>query len=467
MKHQTIHPYPCTAATTPASQPLAKPVLSIAGLGFAGLVSTACLASLGHRVIGCDLDRARVDRITKGESPLHEDGLGPLLTKGIAQGLIRAGTDLTRAVRDSEVTFVLVDTPVTAEGGWDYSLLQRAARAMAVGLCQKEGFHVFALRSPVPPGTTMKVLVPILEKISRKRAGRDFGLCFNPEYLRSGTAIKDFHAPPKTVIGTTDFRTTGIMRQIYAPIDPTPIITTIEVAETIKYVDTAWHATQVCFANEVCRLCKPLGIDSHALMEILEQSQKPPLNPNGLKPGFAYGSSSQPKELRALTQISNSHGVNLPLIGALEMSNREQLEHVLAMVLQTGARRVGILGLALDPGTDELRASPILEIMAALQDLGISMVAHDSTMTRETPLDGLMDYCRQSGIGLSRLANDLPSMLRDSVAEVWDASDAVIVCHPNPAYRQAAQTRRDVPVIDLVGLFSGGTAPPHVNGIGW
>jgi GDP-mannose 6-dehydrogenase len=284
MQHRDISTQPAELVTP---VPTTKASISIVGLGYVGAVSTACLAARGHRVIGVDLDLGKVAQISRGESPIHEADLSETLTEGVKDGLITATNDLTAAVRDTDVTFVSVGTPTAADGGCDDTYIRAASRAMGEGLRGKKGFHVFAMRCSIPPGTTMSVMTPILEEVSGKVAGRDFGICFNPEFLREGVAISDFHHPPKTVIGTTDFATAEIMRRIYAPVDDKPILTTIEVAETIKYVDNVWHAPKVSFANEVGRLCKALGVDSHAVMDIFTQDQKLNLSSYYLKPGFA------------------------------------------------------------------------------------------------------------------------------------------------------------------------------------
>ncbi|WP_299546302.1 nucleotide sugar dehydrogenase [uncultured Tateyamaria sp.] len=444
-----------------------KARISIVGLGYVGAVSTACLSSLGHKVIGVDVDQTKIEQIARGQSPIHEDQLGETLAMGVAEGLITATDDLSAAVRETDVTFVSVGTPTAADGGCDYSYIEQAARSMAVGLMQKDGFHVFAMRCSIPPGTTMKVMANILESMTNKKAGRDFGICFNPEFLREGVAIDDFHNPPKTVIGTSDVRTAQIMRQIYAPVDDTPILTTVEVAETIKYVDNVWHATKVCFANEVGRLCKPLGVDSHAVMDIFTQDQKLNLSPYYLKPGFAYGGSCLPKEVRAVQHIAEGLGVSLPLISNLDRSNQEQIAQALHMVRETGAKRVGILGLAFKPGTDDLRESPILEVMAALREEGVELIVHDTAFTRDTPLDGLMSYVKHGSTGLAKLADGLRDMLRDDVAAVTDTADAIVVCHSNDTYRQAVMDAPDTPVIDVVRLFREPPQNAQVNGIGW
>ncbi len=444
-----------------------KSKISVVGLGYVGAVSTACLASLGHEVIGVDIDQTKIDQISRGESPIHEHMLGETLSEGVENNLITATDDLAAAVRESDVTFVSVGTPTAADGGCDYSYIEQSARSMAVGLSQKNDFHVFAMRCSIPPGTTMKVMVPILESMSGKVAGRDFGVCFNPEFLREGVAIEDFYAPPKTVIGTTDFHTADIMRRIYMPVDANPIMTTVEVAETIKYVDNVWHAAKVCFANEVGRLCKPLGVDSHAVMDVFCQDQKLNLSPYYLKPGFAYGGSCLPKEVRAVQHIAESLGVNLPMIGNLDHSNRVQIEQATEMVRQTGAKRVGVLGVAFKPGTDDLRESPVLEVMADLKQEGIELLVHDAAVTKDTPLEGLMSYVKHASKGLGQLAGSLKDMLCDEVADVLENVDAVIVCHSNEDYRQAIKHRTDIPVIDVVRLFPNGPQGDQINGIGW
>lgn len=444
-----------------------KPSISIVGLGYVGAVSTACLASLGHKVIGVDLDSQKVAQIARGISPIHEANLTKTLTAGVKDGLISTSKDLRAAVQETDVTFVSVGTPTAEDGGCDYSFIKKASEAMGEGLAGKEGFHVFAMRCSIPPGTTMKIMAPILEQISGKVAGRDFGICFNPEFLREGVAIDDFHNPPKTVIGTTDFVTAEIMRRIYAPVDDSPILTTIEVAETIKYVDNVWHATKVCFANEVGRLCKPLGVDSHAVMDIFTQDQKLNLSPYYLKPGFAYGGSCLPKEVRAVQHVADVLGVNLPMIGSLEQSNSEQISQAVEMVRKTGAKRVGVLGLAFKPGTDDLRESPILEAMAALQREGVTLLAHDVAVTKHTPLEGLASYTKHGSQGLAQLASGLKDMLCEDPDTLMGQVDAVIVCHAHDLYRDAVAKHPTVPVVDVVRLYPNAPTDVAINGIGW
>lgn len=445
-----------------------KVPISIVGLGYVGAVSAACFSHLGHRVVGVDLDRDKVEIVGQGSSPIHEDGLGEYLTRGVNSGLLHTTDDLAIAVRETDVTFVAVGTPSTADGGCDCSFIEQATRAMAVGLAQKDDFHVFALRSSIPPGTTLKVMTPILEHMTGKVAGRDFGVCFTPEFLREGVAIADFFNPPKTVIGITDMRTASIMRRLFLPIDSELILTDINTAEMVKYVDNVWHATKVCFANEVGRLCKSMQIDSHAVMDVFVQDQKLNLSPYYLKPGFAYGGSCLPKEVRALTHLAKLAKVDLPMISHLDASNREQITEAIRMVQATGCKRVGVLGLAFKAGTDDLRESPVLEVMSALKVAGCSLVAHDAAVTYDTDLPAQVGGTRHGNTGLRNFIGELPYILKTSIQEVISESEVLLITHDLPAYRQVVDTRAPAhQIIDLVHLFD---APPRhksYQGIAW
>ncbi|MEM9348926.1 MAG: UDP-glucose/GDP-mannose dehydrogenase family protein [Pseudomonadota bacterium] len=446
-----------------------KPAISIVGLGYVGAVSTACLASLGHRVVGVDIDPAKVADIASGRSPIHEKDLGKLLSEGVENELVTATDDLAFAVRDTDVTFVSVGTPTAEDGGCDYRFIEAAARSMAVGLAQKDGFHVFVMRCSIPPGTTMRVMTPILERMSGKELGVDFGVAFNPEFLREGVAVEDFYAPPKTVIGATCALTASILRGIYLPVDEAPIITSIETAEMVKYVDNVWHATKVCFANEVGRLAKSQGVDSHEVMDVFCQDQKLNLSPYYLKPGFAYGGSCLPKEVRAVAHIAKGAGVSLPMIENLGASNRVQIENAVRLVKESGARRVAVLGLAFKPGTDDLRESPTLELIAALRETGIEVSAHDPAVTRETNIQGQLGYVKHGAPGLAALANELGDLIAEDACAACIGAEAIIVTQKNEAYANVARAAlaEGTPVIDVVRAFADLPATPAYQGIGW
>ena len=446
-----------------------KPAISVAGLGYVGAVSTACLASLGHEVVGVDIDLTKVASIANGRSPIHEAELGELLTAGGEKGLITASANLATAVADTDVTFVSVGTPTAADGGCDDRYIRDAARQIGRGLTAKprDAFHVVVMRCSIPPGTTMNVMVPEIEAVSGLRAGIDFGVAFNPEFLREGVAVEDFRQPPKTVIGASDQRTSNIVARIYDPVDENVIVTSIETAEMVKYVDNVWHATKVCFANEIGRLCKPLGIDSHDVMDVFFQDTKLNHSPYYLKPGFAFGGSCLPKEVRAVRHIAKEAGASLPLIEALIPSNETQIEEATRMAKATGAKRVGVLGLAFKPGTDDLRESPILEVIAALHADGVEVSVHDPAVTKNTPIAAQLSYVAHAGSSLTTLVDELPDMLLDSAEAVVDGCDALIVAQSNDSYRSAAQVAGERPVIDGCRLFHARPEGIVLNGIGW
>ena len=447
--------------------------VSIVGLGYVGAVSTACLASLGHRVVGVDIDTVKVAAIAGGYAPIHEAELGDLLEAGVADGLVSATTDLAAAVADTDVTFVSVGTPTAEDGGCDYTAIVASARAIGEGLRMKreraagDAFHVVVMRCSIPPGTTMKVMVPEIEAVSGLKAGRDFGVCFNPEFLREGVAVDDFRHPPKTVIGATDERAGAIVARMYEPVDDAPIVTTIEVAEMVKYVDNVWHAAKVCFGNEIGRLCKPLGIDSHQVMDVFCQDTKLNLSPYYLKPGFAFGGSCLPKEVRAVSHIAKELGQDLPLVQSLVPSNEVQIERAVEMVRETGAKRVGVLGLAFKPGTDDLRESPILEVIARLREEGVEVLAYDPAVNERTNVRGQLEYVRHSGTSLASMADELPDLIRPSADQVADWADTLVVTQALPAFRTLCVRYGHASIVDLCRLFE--TAPDFlsVEGIGW
>ena len=448
-----------------SAEPLSR--ISVVGLGYVGAVSTGCLASLGHPVIGVDVDPVKIDCIRSGRAPLHERDLDGLLTDGVKAGLVTATDDLPAAVALTDVTFVSVGTPTAADGGCDYSHILSAARGIGEGLRGKETYHVVVMRCSIPPGTTMGVMVPEIERVSGRTAGADFGVCFNPEFLREGVAIADFHAPPKTVIGATDDRAAEVLARVYAPVDSRIIRTTIEVAEMVKYVDNVWHAAKVTFANEIGRLCKPIGVDSHSVMDIFVQDTKLNLSPYYLKPGFAYGGSCLPKEVRAVTHLAETLGVDLPMIANLDRSNKAQVAEALRMIRATGARRVAVLGLAFKPGTDDLRESPILDVIAGLHADGVEIVAHDAAVTPATRIEAQLAYVKHASPGLAAIAPRLRGMLKDDLNDALTGADAVVVTHSTETYRRAV-AGICTPVIDVARLFRNREAQPAtVNGIGW
>ena len=444
------------------------PAISIIGLGYVGAVSTACLAGLGHRVVGCDLDVIKTTQIAEGISPIHETGLGELLASGVENEKISTTTNVAEAVAVTDITFVSVGTPTSEDGGCDYRFIESAARSIGEGLATKNKYHVVVMRCSIPPATTLNVMVPEIEAVSGLKMGEDFGVCFNPEFLREGTAIADFDEPPKTVIGANDERAAEVLRRVYAPIDDNIITTSIEVAEMVKYVDNVWHATKVCFANEVGRVCKPLEIDSHQVMDIFVQDTKLNLSPYYLKPGFAYGGSCLPKEVRAVAHLADKLDVDTPLINSLAATNEAQISNAIEMVRRTGGQRIGFLGLAFKAGTDDLRESPILEVINQLITEGYDVAAHDPAINAETRVDNQFSYVRNVCPHLEPVVEALPNLLTSNALAMIDNCDVVVVTQSTKEIRQQVASRLGrVKVIDLVRLFDAAPSIETYEGIGW
>lgn len=447
---------------------LTKPSISVIGLGYVGAVSTACLANLGHRIIGVDIDQIKANQISKGESPIHEQGLGELLSKGVGENLITATCDVASAVSQTDITFVSVGTPTSEDGGCDYKYIISAANAIGVGLAQKDTYHVVVMRCSIPPSTTLNVMVPQIEAASGLKMGVDFGVCFNPEFLREGTAIADFKDPPKTVIGANDEKAANMLAQIYSPVDDNVIMTSIEVAEMVKYVDNVWHATKVCFGNEVGRICKPLEIDSHQVMDIFVQDTKLNLSPYYLKPGFAYGGSCLPKEVRAVVHLAESLGLQTPLISSLSKTNEQQIETATTLVRQTGKRKIGFLGLAFKAGTDDLRESPALEMMNTLIEEGYEVSAYDPAIKKDTRVGNQFSYMQHACPHLEPVINALPSLLKNQGQQVSKECDVIVVTQKTPEIQNLIAGRLgQVEVIDLVRLFNNQPKFKGYQGIGW
>ena len=453
---------------TPAYLPETKPSVSIIGLGYVGAVSTACLANLGHRVVGVDLDEDKVEAIGQGVSPIHEHRLSDLLSEGVDAGLITTSTDVASAVSQTDVTFVSVGTPTGEDGGCDYRHIISSAKAIGAGLKAKSDYHVVVMRCSIPPSTTLKIMVPEIEAVSGKKMGEDFGVCFNPEFLREGTAIADFDEPPKTVIGANDNRAAAVVHELYKPVDKNIITTSIEVAEMVKYVDNVWHAAKVSFGNEVGRICKPLGIDSHKVMEIFVQDTKLNMSPYYLKPGFAYGGSCLPKEVRAVEHLADEIGVDVPLISSLAKSNDRQIQDAIDMIRVLGCKKVGFLGIAFKPGTDDLRESPVLELMNALFTTGHDVCAFDPAVSADTKVENQFEYVKNACPHLEQTVQNLPDLLKKTPEDVIAESEVVVVSQSNQRFVQLVVSNlHRIKVVDLVRLFPEPPIFTGYYGIGW
>lgn len=457
-----------TSAAADADRDLRRPSISVIGLGYVGAVSMACLSHLGFRMVGVDVSDERVRTIQEGRSPIVEERLGDLLAEGVRQGLVVASRNLIGAVIGTDVTFVSVGTPTSADGGCDLSYVRDAARDIGKALRLKSSYHVVVLRCSVPPGTTLDVVVPEIEKVSGRKLGEGFGICFNPEFLREGVAVSDFFAPPKTVIGASDARAEAAVARIYSAIDEKVIYTSIAAAEMVKYVDNVWHAAKVAFANEVGRLCKALDIDSHDVMNIFVKDQKLNLSPYYLKPGFAFGGSCLPKEVRAVSHIARREGVALPLVDSLLVSNERHIDKAVELLMPHRGKRIGFLGLTFKAATDDLRESPTLDLMARLDADGFEIAAYDPNLHFGPLLRSQIAYVRNAVPRQARLMDRLEAIsLKDGLTLV-ERSDVLVVSHATDEFRRLVRSRpKHIHVLDLARLFKDRPRDATYQGIGW
>lgn len=445
-----------------------KPAISVVGLGYVGAVSMACLAHLGFRMVGCDIAAEKVECIKAGRSPIIEARLGELLAEGVENGLIDATQNLVGAVLETDVTFMSVGTPTAADGSCDLTFVRKASAAIGQALAMKQGFHVVVMRCSVPPGTTLDVVAPEIEKASGLKLGVGFGLCFNPEFLREGVAVADFFAPPKTVIGASDARTQQIVERIYRRIDEKALFISIEAAEMVKYADNVWHATKVAFANEIGRLCKALEIDSHEVMNVFVKDTKLNLSPYYLKPGFAFGGSCLPKEVRAVSHLGQELDLDLPLIQSLMPTNDRHIQTAVDLLAPFQGKRIGFLGVTFKPATDDLRESPTLELMSRLLAKGERIAAYDPNMASGVHLDSQIAYVRHARPTQASLMDSLAGMMSVDAESLVEASDIVVVSHATEEFRRAVETRpRNVHVLDLARLFPKAPSEPTYQGIAW
>ncbi len=445
-----------------------KPAISVIGLGYVGAVSMACLSHLGFRMVGVDIAADKVAAIKAGRPPIVEARLGELLDEGVAEGLIDATQNLIGAVLETDVTFMSVGTPTAADGSCDLTYVRQASAAIGQALAMKEGFHVVVLRCSVPPGTTLDVVAPEIERASGRKLGIGFGLCFNPEFLREGVAVADFFAPPKTVIGASDRRSQDIVQRIYGRIDDKALFISIEAAEMVKYADNVWHATKVAFANEIGRICKALDIDSHEVMNVFVKDTKLNLSPYYLRPGFAFGGSCLPKEVRAVSHLGADLGVSVPLIDSLMATNDRQIEAAVEMLAPFKGKRIGFLGVTFKPATDDLRESPTLELMSRIRHAGEHIAAYDPNLANGANLAGQIAYVRHANPRQAELMDGLAVIMMLDAERLVESSDVVVVSHATEQFRRAVQARaKSVHVLDLARLFSRVPDEPTYQGIAW
>lgn len=436
--------------------------LNVFGLGYVGSVSAACFAALGRRVIGVDVNALKVELINAGRSPVIEPGLDQLIEEMVGKGRLSATTRADEAVAMSDVSLVCVGTPSDGNGNLDYTYVERVCREIGAALARKDDYHVVVIRSTVLPGTTEARLIPILEQASGRRAGLDFGVAFNPEFLRESTALHDFHHPPFTVIGQFDERGAQRAAELYGGIAAPLRLAPLRVAEMVKYASNAFHALKVTFANEIGNICKRSGIDSHQVMELFCLDDKLNLSPYYLRPGFAFGGSCLPKDLRALLYHASRLDLPTPVLAAILPSNEQQIRLGYELVRQTGRKRVALLGLSFKAGTDDLRESPLVELIEMLIGKGYRVRIYDRNVS----------LARLTGANRAYIEREIPhlaTLMCSSLDEALAESEVILIGNQAPEFEDALRRARpDQFVIDLVRLTkSARLDSAHYEGICW
>lgn len=435
--------------------------VAVFGLGYVGCVSAACLARDGHTVIGVDVSAQKVAAVAGGRSPLIEPGLDELVGEMVRGGRLRATSDSRLAVHESELSLICVGTPSNGNGSLDMHFVENVCRHIGAALATHDSYHVVVVRSTVLPGTVQDILVPILERESGRVAGEDFGVCMNPEFLREGTALQDYYAPSHVIIGELDRQSGDRVASLYSGVDAAVRRTSIPIAELLKYVNNAFHAVKVVFANEVGAMCKAHGIDGQALMDLFCQDSRLNISCAYLKPGFAFGGSCLPKDLRALLYRAKDRDVDCPMLSAALRSNQQQIERGVRMVESTGRKKIGILGLAFKASTDDVRESPVVTLVETLVGRGYQVCVFDDTV----------DPKRLVGANRLFLERELPhiaSLMRPSIDDVVSEAEVVVVANSSSAFRNVGNAiREDQMLIDLAGTARNGHRAERYDGINW
>ena len=412
--------------------------LSVFGLGYVGSVTAACMARIGHNVIGVDVNPIKVAALDGGRTPIVEAKIDELVVEGHRSRRLRATTDVAEAIANSEITFISVATPNQRNGKLDVSNIERVCLSIGGALRDKRPFHIVVVRSTVLPGTCENLVIPALERASGKKAGKDFAVCMNPEFMREGTAVADFDNPPFTVVGANDPAHAAAVRELYAGVSGAFFETSLPVAEMVKYVCNAFHALKIAFSNEVGTICRDLGIDTYATMKIVTSDTKLNISSAYLTPGFAFGGSCLPKDLRALTYRAKELDLDLPLLASILPSNNSHIERAVHSVLQTGKRKIGVLGLSFKTGTDDLRESPSVQVIKRLLGEGCRVEIWDPEVT----LGRLIGSNKQF---IEEVIPHVGALLCDDMDEVIRNCEVVLIA------------TKSVPVATIESLLSGQT----------
>lgn len=435
--------------------------IAIFGLGYVGCISASCFARENYRVIGVDVNNEKVGMINSGKSPIVEPGLEEVIQEAVRRGNLRATIDYKEAVANSDISLVCVGTPNEKNGNVKLDYVYRVTEQIAEAIKEINHYHLFVIRSTVPPGTHEQA-VKLIAELSGKIPGKDFGVCSNPEFLREGSALKDFYAPPYTIIGEMDEKSGDYLAEIYKNIDAPLIRTDVKIAEFVKYANNAFHAVKVAFANEIGAICKQEGIDSHELMDIFCKDEKLNLSGYYLKPGFAFGGSCLPKDVRAINYRAKKQDLDLPLLGSIMPSNQYHIQRAIDLVLSYGKKRIGILGLSFKGNTDDLRESPMVDVVEALIGKGYDLRIYD----RNVHLAGLFGANKEY---INQKIPHISGLMVENISDVFDHAEIVIIGNQNKGFiTKIKQIETPVTVIDFVGLLNPSQdIPVGYNGLCW
>jgi GDP-mannose 6-dehydrogenase len=433
--------------------------INVFGLGYVGCVSAACLAVNGHNVTGIDIDPLKVRMIGNGKSPIIESGLQEIIDKAVASHHLRT---TTTQIGPADMSIVCVGTPSNENGSLNLDNLIRVSEQIGEYLRKINSYHVVNIRSTVLPGTIEEKLIPIIEKRSQKLVGSNFGICMNPEFMREGTSVYDFYNPPFTIIGELDQPSGSLIAKLYKNIDAPIIRTEIKVAEMVKYACNVFHALKVTFANELGNICKKLNIDSHKVMDIFCSDNKLNISPYYLKPGFAFGGSCLPKDLRALLYKAKEIDLETPVLSSILRSNANQIELAYKLIKKTEMKKIGILGLSFKPGTDDLRASPLVELIEKLIGKGYKISIYDKNVSLAKIYGSNKRY-------IEKVIPHISFLLKESSQEVVENSQVIVIGNNAKEFeRIPISTNNNKVVLDLVRFFSNEKERPlRYEGICW
>ena len=436
--------------------------ISIFGLGYVGTVSLGCLARDGHRIIGVDVDPLKLEILRQGRTPIIEEGMQELIGGAVASGRVEVTNDAVYGVHNSDISFVCVGTPARANGSQDLAHLLRASEELGAALRSKDGHHLVVIRSTVFPGTVDGMIGPLIAKHSGKLVGRDFDFCAQPEFLREGSSIKDYDNPPYTVVGTDSERAATMLRALFGHLPCEFVVTATRTAEALKYCNNIFHALKITYANEIARLTQAVGVDSHAVLDLVCRDTRLNISRAYMKPGFAFGGSCLPKDLRAVLYAAKSNDVSLPMLGAIMPSNRIHLEHAIDTVLGAGKRTVGLIGLSFKSGTDDLRESPLVAMAERFIGKGLDLCIYDP----EVHLSRLVGANRRF---IEGSIPHISSLMTESCATLLQRSEIVVVGLNDREVLDAlyGHTRDEQLILDLVNVPEPDKLRGRYQGVCW